>query len=300
MKKYYPLLILFFVFVTGKSFSQPFADVVSINYQTFSSIYQDSLKQKNKTDNYAFGFFLPKVFSNGNTLLIRLSGETINSTISPDSSYSSRLSSISLPLGFKFVSGNKKWETIVMGIPKIASDFKDAVDAYDIQYGGVFLQHFVPNEKVKIKAGLYYNREAFGNFFIPLVGIDWKATNRINLYGILPSNYKVEFNIVKEKLYTGFNFKSLTRSFRLSKKNNYDYIRYDEIQVKLFVDWFAYKKLLLFGEVGYSLGKNPWQYTFDTKDVTLRNSVYSPLNSYVIFNVGIAYRVRLDLENKKE
>ena len=94
-----------------------------------------------------------------------------------------------MPIGMKLVSKNKKWETVLLVIPKIASDFRDAIDANDYQYGGVFLEHFVPNEKLKIKAGIYYNREAFGNLFVPLVGVDWKVNDRINLYGILPTNF---------------------------------------------------------------------------------------------------------------
>jgi hypothetical protein len=33
----------------------------------------------------------------------------------------------------KFVTKNKKWETIVIAVPKIASDFRDAIDGYDFQ-----------------------------------------------------------------------------------------------------------------------------------------------------------------------
>lgn len=285
--------------MSAKLFAQPFADVVSFNYQTFSSAYKDSTKWKNKTDNYSLNFFLPKEFKNGNTLLIRLNSEMVNSTITPDSSYTSKVYAISLPVGFQFVSKNKKWKTVVIAIPKIGSDFKDAVNSYDYQLGGVFLENYIPNDKVKIKAGLYYNKEAFGNFFMPLVGIDWRATDRINFYGILPTNYKVEYNIIKNKLYTGVNFKSLTRSFRLSEKNNYDYVRYNEMQLKLFVDYFVYKKFLLFAEAGYTLGKNPLQYKYGTKDETFSNTVYDPLKSYPIFNVGLAYRIRLDLEKKE-
>lgn len=299
MKKNSCILFILIALLSDTAFAQPFADVLSFNYQTFSSTYKDSTRWKNKTDNYFLNFFLPKEFKNGNTLLIRLNSEMISSAITSDSSYISNLYSVSLPFGFQFVSKNKKWKTVVMAIPKIGSNFKDAVDGYDYQYGGIFLENFIHSEKLKIKAGLYYNREAFGDFFVPLVGIDWRATDRINLYGILPTNYKVEFNIVKNKLYTGLNFKSFTRSFRLSQKNNYDYVRYDEIQLKLFVDCFVYKKILLFGEVGYTLGKNPWQYTYNTKDETFRNPVYTPLKNYPIFNIGIAYRVRLDLEKKE-
>jgi hypothetical protein len=299
MKKQLLLYTLTVVFAFS-SFAQPFTDLLSANYQTYSSGYVDSAAgQVNKTDDYFFNFFLPKVFKNGNALLVRLNSETMNSSISPDSSYSSRLSSISLPLGFKFVTKNKKWETIVIALPKIASDFRDKIDMYDWQLGGIFLQQFVPNEKLKIKLGLYYNREAFGNFFIPLVGVDWRINKRIQLYGILPSNYRFEVNIIKDKLYTGLCFKSATRSFRLSGKCNNDYVRYDEQQIKLFLDYFIYKKILLFIDAGYSTGKNPLAYYYNTTRIDYSQFVYTPLRSYPVFNVGIAYRVRMDLEKKE-
>jgi hypothetical protein len=291
-------LILFF-FIIASAMAQPFADILNFNCQTFSSNYSDSVHWKNKTDDYFLNFFLPKEFKNGQTLLVRLNTEMMNSTISPDSSYSSRLSSVSMPVGMKLVTKNKKWETVVLVIPKIASDFKDAVDGYDLQYGGIFLQHYVPNNKLKIKAGLYYNHEAFGNFFVPLVGVDWRINDRINLYGILPTNYKVEFNLIKNKLYIGINFKSFTRSFRLSQKNKYDYVRYDEVQVKLFVDYFVVPKVLVFAELGYSIGKSPWQYIYDSKDKTYSNPVYTPIKNYPMISLGVAYRVRFDLEKKE-
>jgi hypothetical protein len=276
--------------------SQPFADLLSANYQTFSSVYTDSAAgQKNKTDDYFLNLFLPKVFKNGNTLLVRLNGETMNSTISPDSSYSCRLSSVSLPVGFKFVAKSKKWETVVIGIPKIASDFRAKPGVHDWQLGGIFLEYFVPNDKLKVKLGLYYNREAFGNYFMPLVGVDWKINSRVSIYGVLPSSYRLEFNLVKNKLYTGLGFRSATRSFSLSEKSNYDYVRYNEQQVKVFVDWFVYKKFLLFAEAGYSTSLSPLQYTFGTKDLTYVNPVFTPMKSYPVVNVGIAYRIRMDL-----
>ncbi len=299
MKSKFFILLIIFLLGGNKIFSQPFVDVVNASYQTFSTSYKDSSKWKNSTDNYFLNFFLPKQFKNGNTLLIRLNSEMLNSHIFSDSSYSASLSSISMPLGFKFVSTNKKWETIIIGIPKLASDFKLKINSHDVQYGGIFLEQFVASDKLKIKAGLYYNREAFGDFFVPLVAVDWKATDRIYFYGILPTNYKVEFNIVKEKLYAGLNFKSFTRSFSLSQKNNFDYVRYDEMQLKLFVDCFVYHKLLMFAEIGYSIGKNPWQYKFNTKDVTYVNPIYTPTESYPIFNVGLAYRIRLDFDKKE-
>ncbi len=299
MKKYTAILFLLLTLFATRSFSQPYIDIFNFNCQTFLSNYQDNTKWKNKTDDYFLNFFIPKEFKNGNVLLVRLNGEMMSSTITPDSSYNSKLYTISVPIGFQFLSESKKWKTAIIAIPKIASDFKETVTSYDYQIGGIFLENYVYNEKLKIKAGVYYNREAFGNFFMPLVGIDWKATDRINIYGIMPSNYKVEYAITKNKLYAGLNFKSLTRSFRLSKTHNFDYVRYNEIILKLFIDYFAYKKVLVFGELGYSLGKNPLQYSYNTQRETYRNPVYTPLKSYPIINVGVAYRIRMDFEKQE-
>lgn len=298
-------ILIVLIVVASKAVSQPFVDIVNFNLQTFSANYADSSQWKNKTDNYFLNLFLPKNFKNGHTLLVRLNTEHLSSTISSDSAYSSQLSSISMPVGMKFLWKNKKWETVLIAIPKIASDFKDKIDGHDFQYGGVFMQHYVPNDKLKIKAGLYYNREAFGNLFVPWVGVDWKINQRVSIYGLLPVNYKVEFNLLKNKIYTGLNLKAFTRSFRLSEKNNYDYVRYDELQVKLFVDYFVVPKVLVFAEVGYSLSRSPWLHKYgtnDKKDATYSytNPLYSPIKNFPIISVGFAYRMRFDLEKKEE
>jgi hypothetical protein len=293
MKKNFFGILCLIVLFSNSIQAQPFADIITFNYQTFSAPYKEGDSKKNKTDDYVLNFFVPKEFKNGNVLLIRLYSEYIYSSIISSSGYA--IGSISLPIGFQLVTKNKKWKTVIMAVPKIAADFRDKIDKNDFQMGGIFLQNYVYSDRLKIKAGLYYNREAFGNFFMPLASIDWQATSRINFYGILPTNYKVEFNLKKNRLYTGLNFKSLTRSFRLSQNENLDYVRYDEMQLKLFLDCFIYKKMLLFGEAGYSLGKNPLQYIYNTKTQTAVNPVFTPVKNGLIFNIGIAYRLRFDL-----
>jgi len=165
-------LLFFAVFVTVNLFSQPFADIVNFSYQNFSAKYNDSLSSKNNTGNYFFNFFLPKEFKNGNTFLLRINSESIITQIKSDTNYSYNVYAVSAPIGIKMVSKNKKWETILIGIPKLASDFRNKISNKDFQYGGIFLQHFVVNEKLKLRGGLYYSREAFGNFFVRFIGCD--------------------------------------------------------------------------------------------------------------------------------
>ncbi|MES2545006.1 MAG: hypothetical protein V4548_08985 [Bacteroidota bacterium] len=286
--------LLFFLLFSGNLFSQPFVDIVSFNYQSFSSKYKTDPDWKNTTDNFTLSIFLPKELKNGNTLLFRINAENIQSKINGDLNYSSDVSSVAFAFGFQWVSKNKKWKTILMGIPKLASSFDDKMTSEDWQCGGYFLESYIPNKKVKFKAGLYYNKEAFGNFFVPLLGVDWKIANRWNAYGVLPTNYKIEYSLIKEKAYLGLNFKSMTRSFSLSEKQGLDYVRYDEMQFKLTANYFVQKKIVLFGEIGYSLGKNPLQYQYKTDVQSNLNPIYTELKNYPVFNIGIAYRLRTE------
>jgi hypothetical protein len=291
------LLVMCCVFIFAATLkAQPFADIVTFNYQTFSAPYKVFDSIQNRTDNYFLNLFIPKEFKNGNVFLFRINSEYLNTM--PASSKRYAVASISLPIGFQLTTNNKKWKTVLIAIPKIASDFRDKIDKQDWQMGGIFLQNYVYSDHLKIKAGLYYNREAFGNFFMPLAAIDWRVNDRLNFYGILPTNYKAEFNLIKNKLYTGLNFKSYTRSFRLSQNENNDYVRYNEIQLKLFLDYFVYKKILLFGDVGYALGKSPIQYLYKTNQPTVINPQFSQIKNGVVFNVGLAYRLRFDLNTE--
>jgi hypothetical protein len=304
MKKLSCTFLIFTFFFFFRGFSQPFADIASFNYQTFSAPYDSFPNWSNKTQDYFLNLFVPKEFKNGNTLLVRLNVENLVTTYwasnDPEDKYPAQLTSISVPLGMKLVTKNKKWESIFLAVPKIAGRKLDFSDPHCLQYGGIFLQHFVPGPRLKVKAGLYYNREAFGNFFVPLLGVDWKASDRISLYGILPTNYRVEFNILREKLYTGLTFKSLTRSFTMGDVWKNDYVRYDEMQVKLFLDFFVYKKFLVFAEMGYTLGKSPIQMHLADDKPEVNNVRYSPVSDYLLVNVGFAYRVRLDFDKKPE
>lgn len=290
-KKYFLLLL-----VSSIMFSQPYVDIATFNYQHFSAPYSINSGLRSTTNVYNLNLFFPKEFKNGNTFLFRLNNELIATQTNSNNYNSSSISSITALLGYQFTSKSKNWKTILMAIPKLASDFEDPIGTTDWQIGGLILGNYKANDKLKIKAGLYYNREAFGDFFVPLLGIDWKATDRLNFYGTLPNNYKIEYAVVKNKFFTGLNFKSQTRSFQLSQKQNNDYIRFDETVLKLFADYFLYKKILVFGEIGYSLGKSPLQYSTVTNELTSLNSIYSASNKYPVFNIGIVYRIRTDLE----
>jgi len=286
-------LLISAVLISMGAVGQPFIDVLNINTQLYNTTYKDSVSSENNTTTYNLNIFIPKSFENGNTFLFRLTGEQLISTLD---NTASNLYSFSMPIGFQFVSKSKKWKTLVFATPKISSDLKDNLNN-DYQYGGTLLFTYVKNDSLlKLKFGVTYSRECWGNFFVPLVGIDWKASERISVYGILPANLRVEYK-ASEKLYLGVGVKNLKRSYRLSAGNNNDFVVVRETQAKFFIDYFVWKKILLFADASYVLQFDFVQYAesdLKIKTPIVTNPVYTPMNNNFLFTVGLAYRVRTD------
>lgn len=285
-------LLVLIIFLCYEGSSQPYLDIANFNYQNFSATIRDNPAVKNNTEIYALGVFLPHELKSGNTLLFRINSELIQTSISPKLIATTSVSSISLPIGYQWTSENKKWKSVLIGIPKLATDFEETIDSRDFQYGIFFVENYKFNDKLQVKAGIYCNKEAFGPFVVPLLGVDWKASERLYFFGLLPTNYKIEYTIAKKKRYAGINFKALTRSFQLSKSQNNDYIRFDEVVLKGYAEYYLLNNLVAYCEIGHAFGDAPLQYNLNSDALSSSNLNYASVRNYPLLSFGIAYRIR--------
>ncbi|MEO8760828.1 MAG: DUF6268 family outer membrane beta-barrel protein [Bacteroidia bacterium] len=280
-----------------KGISQPYVDIINTSAQSLQSNYKDALKSKNITTNYFLNLTAPIRVDSQNTIIVRFYGENLRSTIKNDFfSQTNNLYAVLLPIGLQHETRNKKWKILGLVMPKLSSDFKDKISNYDMQLGGYGLLTYKYSDKLQIKAGLYYNREYFGNFFMPLAGIDWKINDRFQMYGVLPTFYRFEFATIKKKLYTGFEFRSYTRSYRLDAAENHNYVKNKEIKAKVFVDFYLTKSFILFAEFGRTIGYSPQEYLYGTKILAGTNPIYTGIMDGFLFNAGLAYRIRFDFK----
>lgn len=281
-----------FLLLSLKGISQPYVDIVNTSAQSLQSNYKDALNSKNITTNYFLNLTVPLVLDSQNTFIIRFYGENLRTTIRNDFyTQTNNLYSAVLPIGLQHETKNKRWKFLGLIMPKLSSDFKASISSYDLQMGAYGLATYTINKKLKVKAGLFYNKEFFGNFFVPLFAIDWDATDRLKMYGVLPTTYRIEYAIVKQKLYAGLAFKSYTRSYRLSDANH-DYVKNAELQAKAFVDVYFKKKFVLFAEFGRTINYSPLEYLYQTKTKSLNQPIYSKIQDAFFFNVGLAFRIR--------
>jgi hypothetical protein len=259
--------------------AQYFIDIFSFNRQAYQ------VPNGAQTSNFFVNAFIPKVQANGNTIFVRAHYERLDLK---NDSLSATYSSITLPVGMQVQLKNPKVKFTGLIIPKIAGTDLGSSFSEVFQIGAYSLFTVTESEKFRYKFGLYYNREFFGNFFVPLVGVDWKVTERFSVFGTLPQSFKASYSIVPSRLNAGLAFRSMTRSFR--GEENITFVRYNELQFKTFFDFYLSKKNVVFIEGGYFLGKTPLLYNnADTKN-PLNSDLLKEGKAFPLINAGWALR----------
>jgi len=273
------LLITIATIVCFESNAQYFVDIFSFNRQSFN------VPNGAQTNDLFVNAFIPKVLKSGNTFFVRAHYEKLD--LKKDS-LSASYSSVTLPVGMQVQLKNPKWKFTGLIIPKIAGADLGAAFSDVFQIGAYSLFTVTESEKFRYKFGLYYNREFFGNFFVPLAGIDWKVTDRFSLFGTLPQSFKASYAIVPSRVNGGLAFRSMARSFR--GEDNNTFVRYNELQFKTFFDFYLTPKNVVFVEGGYFLGKTPLLYNnSDTKN-PVASDLLKEGKAFPLINAGWALR----------
>ena len=272
-------LTLFVCLLSFAANAQYFVDIFSFSRQAYK------VPSGAHTSDYFVNAFIPKVLKNGNTIFVRAHYEKLEMK---KDSLSAAYSSITLPVGMQVQLKNPKVKFTGLIIPKIAGADLSASFSDIFQIGVFSLFTVTESEKFRYKFGLYYNRDLFGNFFVPMVGIDWKVTDRFLLYGTLPNSLKASYAIVPSRINAGLAFRSLTRSFRGEDVNTF--VRYNELQFKTFFDFYISKKNVVFVEGGYFLGKTPLLYNNSDVKNHLQDNLLKEGKAFPLINVGWALR----------
>lgn len=287
------------VFLMNSVVAQPFVDVLNVQYQTYRAVDYDASNDKLVTHQSQGNIFLPIELKNKNVAIVG-GGYNRYQLDLESNSESKSLYALSLNLGGIKQWQTGKWSLLLMAIPKIGSDAISISDKR-FQMGGVVMVNLKKSDYVKWKAGLYYNHEFFGNLFVPLVGIDWKANDKLNIYGVIPNSMNLEYCLTND-LYVGYTFRSIMGTYRLSEDNQQYYVRdghriWGHIQNKLFVNAYPVKNIVVFLEAGFTFARRIEMYEdgdANKKNPITINPIFLKTNDGIFFNVGTAYRIRLD------
>ncbi|HKR06594.1 MAG TPA: DUF6268 family outer membrane beta-barrel protein, partial [Bacteroidia bacterium] len=187
---------------------------------------------------------------------------------------------------------NEKWSTAFVAIPRVNSDMKK-VDGDDYQIGGALLGIYKKNENLSYKFGVYYNSEFFGPFILPLLGIEWKVSPGLNIFGVLPNQLNLQYEFSKI-FYGGIKLAFITNSYRV---DDHSFLRINDNHVKINLDTYFTKNIVFNLQAGQSVLR---KYRTGFRENGSTNYMNLNVNDGLIFRAGIIYRLRLDEKKETE
>jgi len=229
------------------------------------------------------GSDLPFKLKNNKLLILSPFYEQWNFDSTSDKYFLPVVKSFALPVSAIIPLAKNRWLLTVTAIPRFNSEALHLQNSF--QMGGALITTYMEKSNLMYKFGVYVNSEFFGLFVIPLVGIDWKINANNNLFGVLPGRLTYEHKSGKA-FYTGATFRAITNSYRLGNGN---YLRVDDNQTSIYLDWYAAKNVVFTGEAGYGIFRK-------LRSGQLHNKNYSTeynWNDGLFFRLSASYRIRL-------
>lgn len=290
------ILFVFLLIIPFSLMAQPYIDVAGISYQhSPDAAFFGNTKNVLKTGYFYCFLNAPLNLNKKNVLLVSPLFERTNLELNDKKSTGLNLYGAMLGLSYIKTWKNEKWKTILVSVNRISSDFKN-ITIKHYQPGVALLVTYDRNPKVKYKLGAYYNSEFFGAFVLPLLGLDWKITDRLIFFGMLPRSMALEYKFNKW-FYAGINWKAITNTYRFQSTNANDYFKLEESQVRLFTDIYFTKHIVLNLEAGHSFLRS---YHLRSESQRLSgNPAELDVNEGLLLKAGLYYRFRLD-DLKKE
>ena len=272
--------------------AQPFVDILSVNYQYhLPTEYKESIHDSERNLYiYSADVLLPVSIRKGNYLLAGGQYAHFNFGFRNGTRESETFNVAEFRFGTLYQWKNEKDKTLVLLLPKWSGQGK-VLKSSNFQTGGVVLHTHRISSSLAVKAGLYYNREFFGHFFMPLAGIDWEINETLWLYGTLPGNLQLH-KVLDPAFAVSLSY--LSPSGSLLFENDSDYVRIGKSfppYAILSID--AHLKLtgpLTFkGSIGHSIWRSYAAY--DTDKVQDAEGPYVDYTDGVILKASMIARV---------
>ncbi len=192
------------------------------------------------------------------------------------------------------ISGKCKLSVLLM--PFLNSDLKRD-EGGQMHFAGMARWAVKESETFTWRITTGYRQQFFGPQYVLLAGMDWKAGERLQLFGDLPQNFTVAYQTGK-KLDLGLTYLANLLSYNISGEGRY--MRYNYANASLFAELFLTGNLVLRGEAGYAFTRKFEVY--DDKDKPDATLIFfrignkpvplnDPYDKGAIFRLLMAYRV---------
>jgi hypothetical protein len=283
-------LLCFFAFKAG--FGQPIFDVMSLQYQEIpsSQLLSNQNDGKSTLQYFQSQLNLPWKWNKNNTAVFNPQYETRNVEFHPDSVKSSttllHLQTFSLTISNQFVFQDTSRQLLFAAGIRHYATTRLSMGNNTITPSFAVLYAKRKSSTFAWKAGVYYSKEMFGNFWLPLLGFDWKASDRFWCWGILPRFAVFDYTVTPH-WHSGIVYKGVNDSYRLPDE---DWFLIGEGQLRWANDFYIPKTpMMLTIDIGHTLAR---QFRF-YDDERFSKQKLTPTNG-LILKIGLTYRVVTD------
>ncbi|MFM8949287.1 MAG: hypothetical protein ACKOKB_00730, partial [Bacteroidota bacterium] len=236
-------VIACFYCLVGTAIAQPYFDVAGVQYwNSPASMHADSVGEQSFTASISLPLNVAPRFK---LIFSPAYEQRLESGSGLKDPW--KLEGLALPLNFVFYAADSTRMLSVTAINRFNGYSQLLVDD-GWQLGGAVVGSKRFGKKLWLRLGAYYNNEFFGGYFLPLAGIDWRISVSWRLFGLLPSNMRLQHRL-SERCNAGLSFKSSKGSY-LNPQGGY--VKLYDNQLYVYADCRLISKLVLVAEVGHS------------------------------------------------
>ena len=193
---------------------------------------------------------------------------------------------------------NSHWASYASLGTSINSDLKK-LNGEHYNYEASLLFFYGKKDELVWNFGLNYTGGSFGNYFVPLIGVDWKINNRATLSYQTFSHFQFDYGLTP-KIFIGAVAHSSPFSFNISdyyeEQNSYVHTYSEEFpytpqSIGVYTDIYLQNELVLFGKLSYEFSKTLSHE--NAQGEFINDSPYQgDINSGLALELGIAWRKR--------
>lgn len=237
---------LVFILFSTSLYSQSYLEPLQVRH---TNAFKDNHYETSIFKTLEISSELPIKIKSNNYLL--LNSYYNNTQIALENTFDQSLTvqSLRLPIGLIHQINDSKWSLTFLTL--IGWNGEKLFRDDNFQFGAIGFTTFSKKPKKQIRFGVYANKEFFGWFIIPILGLNWKLNDSNSVFGLLPGRFTYEHKW-NSKLYSGLNFRAPLNSYRI---NNQQYITLYDNQLSLFLDYYLSKPICLTIEPGWSVFK---------------------------------------------
>lgn len=192
----------------------------------------------NRVETFYFRASLPLELKNKDYLLVNPDVHRQTFVFNEDQSY------ICYKAGLSLAYMKMQEKGSVIGLLNLSNNFQKSMGLESMQAGAGVLVTRKQSERLKLKYGLYANREFFGWLVVPLAGLDYQVNPKVRVFGILPQNMRVEIKHNK-RLRSGLAFETPLNTYSLRGSTSKLYLDQRQILLGLFADIYTTKNIVL-------------------------------------------------------